>query len=144
MVLQAVSGEKGLSQGKWRPGLMEEKCIHLKMKQYYFTVLDICSWVPNYFECIEASKWCLKQEYSTLCHLKFNNNLITGIQESKGISFGPQFNLLLAVGYKPETIASNKVTRQVIRSWLCHPKTPKSVLFFHMQWHFPIKNIFIM
>ena len=129
MSLQAVRGEKGISSGKWNGGLAKDKCIHLKMKQYYFTALDIYSWVAKYSECLEANEWYIKWEYSTLCHFKFNNHLIDRTQWNKGrtLSFVPQFNLPLAVGYELEMATLNKVTRQLTGGFLCCPKTSKPV-----------------
>lgn len=45
--LQAVSGEKDLSSGKWNGGFIKDKCIRLKMKQHYFTALVIYLWVAK-------------------------------------------------------------------------------------------------
>lgn len=149
MSLQAVRGEKGLSSGKWNGELAKDKCISLKMKQYYFTALDIYSRGANYSGRLEASEWYVKWEYSTLCHFKFNNHLIDGAQWNKGktLSFGPQFNLQLAFGYDLEMATLNKVTRQLTGGFLCCPKTSKPVFCFffsNIQVHFPIKSILII
>lgn len=131
MFLQAVTSEKGLSSGKWNGGLAKEKCLHLKMKQYYFTALGIYSWVAKYPECLEANKWYIKWEYSTLCHFKYNNHLIDGTQWNKGktLSFGPQFNLSLAVGYELEMATLNNVTRQLTGGFFVAPKHLRQFYF---------------
>lgn len=95
------------------------------MTQYYFTALDIYSWVDKNSKCLEASELVHKIRVLNLCHFQFNNNFNRWYTTARRYFFW--------ITVQTSLVSPNKVTSQPKEGLLCHPKTSKLVFFFNMK-----------